>query len=404
MRQGVRLGSVLPSKASRAVTAAAIADVRDALRYSKYSYVAGSTHAFYHYPARFSAAIARAVIEAFSKRGDWLLDPFMGGGTSIVEGLALGRKMLGVDLNTLAWFVSRVRTTPVSQQDAQGLLAWSSRAGASNPLQTERSEDPPIRNLPDSTNMFLAGALKEVQSLGSRTQQSFARCALLRLGQWALDCRKTLPQRRALAEKLVSLTDEMLMGVNEFVNQCRQAGFSKRDILGNRRLVCRSAVGLENDPRLEAATRRPRLVFTSPPYPGVHVVYHRWQYRGRRETSAPYWIASQRDGKFESFYTGGSRTPTGELRYFEMIEAAFTSVRRVIHTDGYVVQLVGFADASRQLPLYLQAMNAAGFCEWKPPGAPSARLARQVPNRKWYATMQGAIDASSELLLIHRPC
>jgi hypothetical protein len=92
------------------------------------------------------------------------------------------------------------------------------------------------------------------------------------------------------------------------------------------------------------------------------------------------------------------------LRYFEMIEAAFTSVRRVIHPDGYVVQLVGFADAPRQLPLYLQAMNAAGFRERKPPGAPGARLGRQVPNRKWYATMQGAIDASSELLLIHRPC
>jgi DNA methylase len=389
--------------AASAVMADQIQRIRDALRCSKYSYVAGSTHGFYHYPARFSAAIARAVIETFSDRGDWVLDPFMGGGTSIVEGLALGRRMLGVDLNTLAWFVARVRTTPLSQQEAEGLLAWSSRAATRVPSQAERSAAPSIRNLPGSTMTFLRAALHEVRSLESRTQRAFARCVLLRLGQWALDCRKAVPRRSTLAKKLVSLTGEMLKGVNEFASQCRLAGLSKRDILYSRRLVCRSAVGLENDLRLEATSKRPRVVFTSPPYPGVHVVYHRWQYRGRRETPAPYWIASQRDGKFESFYTGGSRTPTGEARYFDMITAAFKSVRRVIHPDGYVVQLVGFADASRQLPRYLEAMRAAGFHEWTPLGARRSRLGRRVPNRKWYATIQGALDASSEVLLIHRP-
>src|SRR6266446_766798 len=72
-----------PSQATAAVHAVMadqIQRIRDALRCSKYSYVAGSTHGFYHYPARFSAAIARAVIETFSDRGDWVLDPFMGGG------------------------------------------------------------------------------------------------------------------------------------------------------------------------------------------------------------------------------------------------------------------------------------------------------------------------------------
>ena|SRR2546427_4154975 len=45
------------------------------------SYTTGSTHNFYHYPARFPPAIARAIIETFSRPGDVLLDPFMGGGT-----------------------------------------------------------------------------------------------------------------------------------------------------------------------------------------------------------------------------------------------------------------------------------------------------------------------------------
>ena len=187
---------------------------------------------------------------------------------------------------------------------------------------------------------FAAGAIRESADLPTRRGKAFARCALLRLGQWALDCRDSIaPRRRRLATKLPELTGSMIAGLREFVSQCRRAGVSKERLTRNRRLLCRSAVGLEGDGRLVKVSGKPRLVFTSPPYPGVHVIYHRWQYRGRKETAAPYWIASLRDGRFESFYTGGSRTPTGEARYFEMIAAAFKSVRRVIHPDGYLVQL-----------------------------------------------------------------
>ena len=51
----------------------------------------GSTHNFYLYPARFSPEIARTIITLFSQPGDSVLDPFMGGGTSIIEGVMLGR-------------------------------------------------------------------------------------------------------------------------------------------------------------------------------------------------------------------------------------------------------------------------------------------------------------------------
>lgn len=44
-----------------------------------------------------------------------VLDPFMGGGTTIVEGLRLGFNMIGVDLNPLSWFIVKTETTPVEQ-------------------------------------------------------------------------------------------------------------------------------------------------------------------------------------------------------------------------------------------------------------------------------------------------
>ena len=50
--------------------------------------VVGYTHNFYRYPARFSPLFARATIEAFSRSGDVVLDPFMGGATTLVEARA----------------------------------------------------------------------------------------------------------------------------------------------------------------------------------------------------------------------------------------------------------------------------------------------------------------------------
>src|SRR6478752_7222592 len=86
--------------------------------------VQGWTHNFYRYPARFSPHFARAAIEQFSKRGDLICDPYMGGGTTLVEALAAGRHAVGNDLNSLAAFIARVKTTPIRIKDASGILDW----------------------------------------------------------------------------------------------------------------------------------------------------------------------------------------------------------------------------------------------------------------------------------------
>jgi len=45
--------------------------------------------------------------------GKVILDPFMGGGTTVVEALRLGCKVIGIDLNPVAWFIVKCETTPV---------------------------------------------------------------------------------------------------------------------------------------------------------------------------------------------------------------------------------------------------------------------------------------------------
>src|SRR6516225_4644944 len=73
--------------------------------------VSGLTHNFYRYPARFSPVFTRVAIETFTRRGDLVLDPHVGGGTTLVEALAAGRHAIGIDISPLAEFVTMVKTT-----------------------------------------------------------------------------------------------------------------------------------------------------------------------------------------------------------------------------------------------------------------------------------------------------
>ncbi len=331
------------------------------------------------------------------------MDPFMGGGTSIIEGLGLGRKMVGVDINALAHFVTEVRTTPLTDSDKLAIRKWAASAA-----RNARRECEPIptvvKNMPPAVCNFVSGLLKKSDRLKGKRRRTFARCVLLRLGQWALDGREESSLRRAtLIERLPALTELMLGGMDEFVTKCGDVGLTKRDILRSRRLIFGSSVGIDRNPLFSRGKIKPSLVFTSPPYPQVHVLYHRWQYRGRRETAAPYWIAQVDDGYFESHYTGGSRSPSGERKYFQMITDVFKSVHGLLRPDALVVQLLGFADAASQLPMYLAAMKDAGYSYCKPPENVAALLRRSVPNRKWYARVQESTIAPSEYLLVHRP-
>src|SRR6185437_5574487 len=91
--------------------------------------VAGLTHNFYRHPARFSPKLARAAIEAFSEPGDLVLDPFVGGGTTLVEAMVLGRNAIGADISSLATFVSEVKTTLYTEPELDALMRWGNRVG-----------------------------------------------------------------------------------------------------------------------------------------------------------------------------------------------------------------------------------------------------------------------------------
>lgn len=370
-----------------------------------------SVHEFYRYPARFSPLVARSAIDAFSLPGEVVIDPFLGGGTSVVEAQLAGRHSIGADISSLAVFIAKAKTRRYRLAECQSVLDWSDRRRGLRLDAVPRSL--PASGTREARALFtqatwrvarLVGlALDSLDELTTAGERMLARCAILRTAQWALDMSDNVPSVDAFRRQLSATARGMAAIANEHRRDVTRA----RPVARRPHIVCDSASQLSLNGRARAWPP-PRLVLTSPPYPGVYVNYHRWKVDGRKETAAPFWIANSNDGHGISYYTMGARADRDGDRYFNELLSAWSNIGQLISDISWVVQVVGFYDRERQLPRYLETMRQAGFREVSFDGLSTAadgRLWREIPGRRWWVTVDSrvntAVSTAKEVLLVH---
>ena len=374
--------------------------------------VKGLTHDLYKYPARFSPQFCSAAISTFSNPGDTVVDPFVGGGTTLVESRASGRLGVGTDISTLATFVTKSKTHVLSGADIEYLTRWFENLPEKMNLH-KRSGGGLLADIGYTRNLdcretwairkAIELALAAVKRIKDQKRQDVARCILLRGSQWALDGRKEIPTVDQFRNHIVRLAPKLLTGAREFARVARRG--DKESRAGKRRTVCMNSRAEHLASYFQQSQRdAPSLIVTSPPYPGVHILYHRWQVKGGRETPAPFWIADKMDGAGEAYYLMHARQQDLQ-KYTDGIEAAFTGVAELSGKNTTLVQLVAFSDPSTHLPHYLDVMHRCGFKEHvlsEHLDTPDGRLWRNIPGRKWHAQWKGDLESSKEVVLIHK--
>jgi hypothetical protein len=118
-----------------------------------------SYHPMCSYLASFPAALAHAFIGRYSRRGDVVLDPFSGRGTTPLQACAEGRIGLGNDLNPFAHLLTAAKVEPATPAEARtrlaGLrLAWATDSAAWLGLADAVLADPG----PDGARVPIAGS------------------------------------------------------------------------------------------------------------------------------------------------------------------------------------------------------------------------------------------------------
>jgi DNA modification methylase len=72
-----------------------------------------ATHGYHRYPAKFIPQIVSRLAEKYTREGDFIVDPFGGCGTTVVESKLMGRPSIAVDINPVAVLITKAKITPI---------------------------------------------------------------------------------------------------------------------------------------------------------------------------------------------------------------------------------------------------------------------------------------------------
>jgi len=174
-----------------------------------------SIYKMHRYYARRPHNVFSKIIEHYTNPGDLILDPFCGGGVAVVEALKLRRRVIGVDLNPLATWVTQVEVEPVDLEELED--AFNKWLG-----EVEKTINPLFEALcPSCGKMGIAEWFEwsnVVKCPECGKSAVLGRCKKLRGGVY--QCSNAKCQAPVIADECKRLPDEML---NVLVN-CPHCG------------------------------------------------------------------------------------------------------------------------------------------------------------------------------------
>ena len=314
------------------------------------------THGIHPYPAKFIPQIPANLIERLSEPGDTVYDPFVGSGTTMVEAALAGRGALGTDVNPMSVLLSRVKSTPLSEEQLGEVDAvLSDIRGEINALYGQRS----ITNygeanevgdyeeyIPDYKKLDfwfedfiideLAVIKKNIHSVDDRELRDFLRIAMsaiiISVSNQDSETRYT-SRDKGLSEqdafrKFNNKATKMTRVVEEYSSLVNNVEKPEVQVADARELNF-----------LEAENKEIDLVVTSPPYPNAlsYHLYHRnrlvWLDFDYEELK-PKEIGSHRK------YSKKEGGATAETFLGEMVDC-LSKITNALSSGGYCAFVIG---------------------------------------------------------------
>jgi DNA modification methylase len=303
-------------------------------------------HDVHPYPAKFIPQLPGNLIARLSGRGEAVLDPFGGSGTTALEANRLGRRATSVDANPLAALIGRVKTTPLNRQSAlelQGLhaaLAGERTRLPQDPVAEIIRLSAHIPVIPNRAKWFAENALAELALIKERITRiesdlarDIALVALSRMVIWASfqdsETRyKSVPREVARGSVLARYLRELSSLYSSLTLDRQLCRFGRPNfITGDARKLGDCQLG---DGSFD-------LIVTSPPYGNAtdYHLYHR--FRLLWLGFSPIDLGRQEIGS----HLKHQREASGFDAYAGDIEAALAEICRVLKSGRYAALVLG---------------------------------------------------------------
>lgn len=298
-----------------------------------------STHGLHYYPAKFIPQLPGFFIERFSQKGDLVVDPMCGAGTTLIEAAMNERRFWGGDIDPIGALISRVATTPFAgcetkaefEQKVRRLLVkvWDALRGQ----QVRTVALPDEKEFPNASIWFRDDVLRELLVIRDivleENEDGFRDFCLLSLSSIVRevsnsDPRDIFPQRDSANPIRVRRNP-----LKEFENAVwekfeKVVSFSQR--IGNQRLGEAECADAREIPVEDGSAQ---LVFTSPPY-AYAIDYARVQ-------QLSTLLLCMRNEEFKEYrrkYVGTDRVSAkSEIRDYDGIEFIREEIERVVDSD-----------------------------------------------------------------------
>ncbi|SDN51151.1 site-specific DNA-methyltransferase (cytosine-N4-specific) [Fictibacillus solisalsi] len=299
---------------------------------------ANLTHNFHPYPAKFIPQMPREIMNYLNiTKGSKILDPFCGSGTTLVEACLLGIDSVGVDSNPIAILSSKVKSTPLNENQLSTLDSFLNslmlqKANVDYEIADEKLNNFKNRDHWFERNMFIELMYIKglISTLDDIQVKDFFRLALssivVKCSNQDSDTRwvarsKDLPNGYAF-DSFIKKSNDMINRIKEFSNA--QKGISQVFYGDSRNLSF-----LENNVIDH--------IITSPPYLNSfdYYLYHKLR----------MFILGY-DHKEAQELEIGSRNKHNDKKhgmntYFDSIKEVFTESYRVLKPNGICCVVIG---------------------------------------------------------------
>jgi DNA modification methylase len=269
---------------------------------------AHAIHNLHPYPAKYIAALPREVLLEHTNERHYVLDPFCGSGTTLVEAALLGRKSIGIDANPIACLISTAKTTPLTAPEQQTARTLAQRVRNQDPTELPRFTGCIIER---QAHWFQTNMLRELAWLRSSVTESAKTEALRTFLLCVFSSIVTTASRQDSETRYVAVDKDQPDGyaLSRFARRLEQgllagAEYSESSTAArNVPTVIHSSVDAVKSRAVK--DRSIDLVMTSPPYPNSYdyYLYHKlrmawlgydWAEAKRLEVGSRYEHSSDR--------------------------------------------------------------------------------------------------------------
>lgn len=320
------------------------------------------THGYHRYPAKFIPQIVSRLTQRYTSKGDLVVDPFGGCGTTLVEAKVMGRHSIGVDINPVAVLITKAKKTHIDLECLEDELSILEHKIATFSDKT-RVKTPKHERIDywfrATEKRKLAFLFSRIAKIKDQDMQDFFYCGfsniLKNCSIWQQKSNK--PTRDLHKEPtdpfviFLKQIKKMMRGNTDFINLLRE----------NKATRTPSKIYCSDARKIPTKANSTRLVITSPPYvtsyeyADLHQLTALWfehtnnlsDFRKRFIGTAHHQkkdlvLNSQiaqniKDQLFEK----NAKTAEEVATYFSEMNQVFTEMKRILKKDGRACIVIG---------------------------------------------------------------